>query len=63
MNKVEVLIKQERELLSSIHNMKVKIFCGYNISDLKLLTEQQIQQLLNHHNKIISSSITETLLS
>jgi|SRR5919109_2691316 hypothetical protein len=61
MNKVEELIKHERELLlSSIHNMKVKIFCCYNKADLKLLTEQQMQELLTNHNKIIS---TETHFS
>jgi hypothetical protein len=61
MNKVEELIKHERELLlSSIHNIKVKIFCCYNKADLKLLTEQQMQELLTNHNKIIS---TETHFS
>lgn len=61
MNKVEELIKHERELLlSSIHNMKVKIFCCYNKADLKLLTEQQMQELLTNHSKIIS---TETHFS
>ena len=61
MNKVEELIKHERELLlSSIHNMKVKIFCCYNKADLKLLTEQQMQELLINHNKVIS---TETHFS
>ena len=60
MNKIEELMKQEQELQSSIHNMKVKIFCCYNNIDLKLLTEDQIQELLKHHNKVLS---TETHLS
>jgi hypothetical protein len=60
LNKIEELVRQERELFSSIHNMKVKIFCCYNNSDLKLLTEDQIQELLNHHNKVLS---TETHFS
>jgi hypothetical protein len=31
----------------------MKIFCCYNISDLNLLTDNQKQDLLGHHYRVI----------
>jgi hypothetical protein len=55
LNRIEDLLKRETAVLLSIHNTKVKIFCCYNIADLRQLTENQKQDLLNHHNKVIST--------
>jgi len=38
---------------SVINNNKMKIFCCYNIIDFKVLDENEKQDLLEHHNRII----------
>lgn len=55
-NKIDELLKHETRLFMSsswIINSKMKIFCCYNVSDLKLLADNQKQDLLTHHNRII----------
>jgi hypothetical protein len=55
-NRLDELLKHETRLYMSsswITNSKMKVFCCYNISDLNLLTDNQKQDLLNRHNKII----------
>jgi hypothetical protein len=54
--RIEELVKHESRLFMSsswIINSKMKIFCCYNVSDLKMLTDNQKQDLLAHHNRVI----------
>jgi hypothetical protein len=56
-NRIDDLIKHETKFFSSsscsMHSNKMKIFCCYNIVDIKVLAENQKQDLVNHHNRII----------
>ena len=51
--RISDLIKHEIAVLSSIRNMRTKIFCNYRISDFELLSAEQKQQILNSHTKTI----------
>lgn len=55
-NRIDELLKHETRLFMSsslINNNRMKIFCCYSVSDLKLLAGNQKQDLLDHHNRII----------
>ena len=49
--RISDLIKHETAVLSSIRNMRTKIFCNYRISDFELLSAEQKQQILDSHTK------------
>jgi hypothetical protein len=55
-NKLEDLTKCEMELMSSVNNIKVKVWCCYNKSDFDMLSEPQMRQnlLKAHHHKIVN---------
>jgi hypothetical protein len=57
-NKLEDLTKCETELMSSVNNIKVKVWCCYNKSDFDMLIEHQMRQnlLKAHDHKIINIS-------
>jgi hypothetical protein len=55
-NRLDELLKHETRLFMSsswITNSKMKIFCCDNVSDLNLLTDNQKQDLLAHHYRVI----------
>ena len=55
-NRLDELLKHETRLFMSsswITNSKMKIFCCYNESDLKLLTDNQKKDLFDHHYRVI----------
>jgi hypothetical protein len=55
-NRLDELLKHETRLFMSsswITNSKMKIFCCDNVSDLNLLTDNQKQDLLGHHYRVI----------
>ncbi len=56
-NRIDDLIKHETRLFCSssflIHHNKLKIFCCYNVIDFDLLTENQKQDLLNGHKRVM----------
>jgi hypothetical protein len=56
-NRIDDLIKHETRLFCSssfsiCHN-KMKIFCCYTVIDFDLLTENQKQDLLNGHKRVM----------
>jgi hypothetical protein len=58
-NRIHELLKHETRIFMSsssssvINNNKMKIFCSYNIIDFNVLDENEKQDLLEHHNRII----------
>ena len=56
-NRIDDLIKHETRLFCSssfsIYHNKMKIFCCYNVIDFDLLTENQKQDLLNGHKRVM----------
>jgi hypothetical protein len=56
-NRIDDLIKHETRLFCSssfsIYHKKMKIFCCYNVIDFDLLTENQKQDLLNGHKRVM----------
>ena len=57
-NKLEDLTKCETELMSSLNNIKIKVWCCYNKSDFDMLIEHEMRQnlLKAHDHKVINIS-------
>ncbi|HYZ50464.1 MAG TPA: MEDS domain-containing protein, partial [Nitrososphaeraceae archaeon] len=55
-NKLEDLTKCETELMSSVNNTKLKVWCCYNKSDFDMLIEHEMRQnlLKAHDHKVIN---------
>jgi hypothetical protein len=57
LNRIDDLIKHETRLFcsssSSIYHNKMKIFCWYTVIDFDLLAENQKQDLLNGHKRVL----------
>ena len=58
LNKEKELLEYESSLPSRFNSMKCKAFCGYHQANFDRLSEEQKEQLFEHHNKnlIITSS-------
>jgi DcmR-like sensory protein len=64
-NRIDDLIKHETRLFCSpsfsiCHNNKMKIFCCYNVIDFDLLSENQKQDLLNGHKRVMRAETYQT---
>ena len=57
LNRIDDIIKHETRLFcsssSSIYHNKMKIFCCYTVIDFDLLAENQKQDLLNGHKRVL----------
>ncbi|MGB8102548.1 MAG: hypothetical protein WCE96_12825, partial [Nitrososphaeraceae archaeon] len=53
-NRIEDLIKHEKEISTSIQDLKVKIYCVYDKLDFESLREEQRQLLDRNHDEVIS---------
>jgi hypothetical protein len=59
-NRIDDLIKHETRLFcsssfSTYHNNKMKLFCCYAVIDFDLLDENQKQDLLNGHKRVLQA--------